>query len=97
VHADRSVQEYIVEIVRGSRGLGSVSLGASPRAAVMMLHASKALALLRGLAYVRPDEVQAAARATLRHRISLTPEAQIEGITADDCVGQLLKQVPVPR
>jgi MoxR-like ATPase len=97
VQADRSVQAYIVEIVRRSRTLAAVSLGASPRAAVMMLHAAKAFALLRGLSYVRPDEVQAVAPAALRHRLVLTPEAQIEGITPDDCIGQLLKQVPVPR
>ncbi|HTP57546.1 MAG TPA: MoxR family ATPase [Spirochaetia bacterium] len=97
VRADSSVQEYIVEMVRRSRELANVSLGASPRAAVMMLHAAKALALLRGISYVRPDEVQAVAFATLRHRIMLTPEAQIEGVTPDDCIQQLLKQQPVPR
>jgi MoxR-like ATPase len=97
VKADRSVQEYIVEIVRRSRELANVSLGASPRAAVMTLHAAKALALLRGISYVRPDEVQSVAYATLRHRIMLTPEAQIEGVTADDCIDQLLKQQAVPR
>ncbi len=97
VKADRSVQEYIVEIVRRSRELANVSLGASPRAAVMTLHAAKALALLRGISYVRPDEVQSVAYATLRHRIMLTPEAQIEGVTPDDCIDQLLKQQAVPR
>ncbi|HTO20900.1 MAG TPA: MoxR family ATPase [Spirochaetia bacterium] len=97
VKADRSVQEYIVEIVRRSRELANVSLGASPRAAVMTLQAAKALALLRGISYVRPDEVQAVAHATLRHRITLTPEAQIEGVTPDDCINQLLKELAVPR
>jgi MoxR-like ATPase len=97
VKADRTVQEYIVEIVRRSRELANVSLGASPRAAVMTLHAAKALALLRGISYVRPDEVQAVAHATLRHRITLSAEAQIEGVTADDCIDQLLKEQAVPR
>jgi MoxR-like ATPase len=97
VKADSSVQEYIVEIVRRSREMANVSLGASPRAAVMTLHAAKALALSRGISYVRPDEVQAVAHATLRHRITLTPEAQIEGVTPDDCIAQLLKQQQVPR
>jgi MoxR-like ATPase len=97
VQADASVQDYIVQIVRRSRELANVSLGASPRAAVMMLHAAKALALLHGISYVRPDEVQAVAHPTLRHRIILSPEAQIEGITPDDCINQLLKELPVPR
>jgi len=97
VQVDASVLGYIVEIVRQSRELSSLSLGASPRAAVMMLHAAKALALLRGNSFVRPDEVQAVAFSTLRHRITLTPEAQIEGLTADACIADLLKQVPVAR
>ena len=97
VQADASVQDYIVQIVRRSRELATVSLGASPRAAVMTLRAAKSLALLRGISYVRPDEVQAVVHATLRHRIILTPEAQIEGLTPDDCISQLLKELPVPR
>ena len=63
----------------------------------MMLHAAKALSLLRGIPYVQPDEVQAVALPVLRHRLTLTPEAQIEGLTADECIENLLKQVPVPR
>jgi len=97
VESDRSVLAYIVELVRQSRSFPSLAIGASPRAAVMMLHAAKALALLRGNAFVGPDEVQAVAPAALRHRVSLTPEAQIEGLTADACIENLLKQVPVPR
>ncbi len=97
IETDLSVLNYIIEIVRQSRSFPSMSFGASPRAAVMMLHAAKALSLLRGNPYVRPDEVQAVAFPTLRHRLCLTPEAQIEGLTSDDCIDNLLKQVPVPR
>ncbi len=97
VETDQSILEYIIEIVQQSRSLPSLSLGASPRAAVMMLHSAKALAILRGNGYVRPDEVQAVASPTLRHRLSLTPEAQIEGLTSNDCIANLLKQVAVPR
>jgi MoxR-like ATPase len=97
IETDRSVLAYIVELVHQSRSLPSLTIGASPRAAVMMLHAAKALALLRGNAFVGPDEVQAVVSATLRHRVTLTPEAQIEGLTPDICIENLLKQVPVPR
>lgn len=97
VETDKSILEYIIEIVQQSRSLPSLSLGASPRAAVMMLHSAKALAILRGNSYVRPDEVQAVAFPALRHRLSLTPEAQIEGLTSNDCIDNLLKQVTVPR
>lgn len=97
VQTDKSILSYIIEIVHQSRAFPSLSIGASPRAAVMMLHAAKALSLLRGNPYVRPDEVQAVAFPTLRHRLTLTPEAQIEGLTTDGCIENLLKQVPVPR
>jgi MoxR-like ATPase len=97
IETDRSVLTYIVEFVQQSRRFPSFTIGASPRAAVMMLHAAKALALLRGNAFVGPDEVQAVASATLRHRVTLTPKAQIEGLTPDVCIENLLKQVPVPR
>jgi MoxR-like ATPase len=97
VETDQSILRYIIEIVQQSRSFPSLSIGASPRAAVMMLHAAKALSLLRGIPYVQPDEVQAVALPVLRHRLTLTPEAQIEGLTADECIENLLKQVPVPR
>jgi MoxR-like ATPase len=97
IETDRNIFSYIIDIVRQSRAFPSLSVGASPRAAVMMLHAAKALSLLRGSAYVRPDEVQSVALPVLRHRVSLTPEAQIEGLTADGCIENLLKQVPVPE
>jgi MoxR-like ATPase len=97
IEADQNIFGYIIDIVQASRSFPSLSLGASPRAAVMMLHAAKALALLRGSAYVRPDEVQAVTCPTLRHRVLLTPEAQIEGLSADDCIENLLKQIPLPK
>ena len=89
--------EYIVAIIRGTRELPSLTLGASPRAAVMLLAASKALAVLRGRDYVTPDDVRDLAAPTLRHRIVLNPEAEIEGMTADQCVARVLERIEVPR
>jgi MoxR-like ATPase len=97
IDADESVVQYIVEIVRNSRSLPSLSLGASPRAGVMLLRAAKALALIRGKAYVTPDDVRDIVLPVLRHRVRLTPEAEIEGLTSDRCLDSLLKQAPVPR
>jgi MoxR-like ATPase len=97
IETDQNILSYIIAIVQATRSFPSLGLGASPRAAVMMLHAAKALALLRGNPYVRPDEVQSIVRPTLRHRVLLTPEAQIEGLSADDCLDTVLKQVPVPN
>jgi MoxR-like ATPase len=97
VRVDESVTEYTLRLIRQSRAFPSLTLGASPRAAIMLLQASKALALLRGKDYVTPDEIQLMAAPVLRHRIRLTPEAEIEGLTPDSCIQSLLAQVDVPR
>jgi MoxR-like ATPase len=97
VEVDESIVNYIVEIVRTSRSVPSLSLGASPRAGVMLLRAAKAKALVRGRSYVTPDDVREMVPPVLRHRIRLTPEAEIEGLTADACLDALIKRVAVPR
>ncbi len=97
VIAAGQVLDYIVSIIRGTRELAALTLGASPRAAVMLLLGSKALAVLRGRAYVTPDDVRDLAAPVLRHRIVLNPEAEIEGMTADQCVARVLERVEVPR
>ncbi|HUI48322.1 MAG TPA: MoxR family ATPase [Acidimicrobiia bacterium] len=88
---------YVVALVRRTRELPSVELGASPRAAVHLLAASKAAARLAGREYVIPDDVAAVAPAVLRHRLTLRPEAELERYTADDAVGATIASVPVPR
>ena len=97
VEADQSVVNYIVEIIRNSRSLPSLSLGASPRSGVMLLRAARALAVLRGKTYITPDDVRDMVLPVLRHRVRLTPEAEIDGLTADACLDSLVKQVSVPR
>ena len=97
VEVDESIVNYIVEIIRNSRTASTLSLGASPRAGVMLLRAAKAIALVRGKSYVTPDEVRDVLFPVLRHRVRLTPEAEIEGLTADACLESLAKRVAVPR
>ncbi|HSR70114.1 MAG TPA: MoxR family ATPase [Acidobacteriota bacterium] len=97
VEVDESVRHYIVDVIRQSRAFDSLSLGASPRAAVALLQAAKALAVLEGRFYATPDDVKAMSLPVLRHRVRLTPEAEIEGLHADDCLRALLEQVAVPR
>ncbi|MGH7844859.1 MAG: AAA family ATPase [Candidatus Binatia bacterium] len=97
IRVDDTVLDYALRLIRQSRSLPSLTLGASPRAAIMLLHAGKALALLRGKDYVSPDEVQAMILPVLRHRIQLTPETEIEGLTPDACLQSLLAQVDIPR
>ena len=97
VRVDDAVLEYALRIIRQSRSLPSLTLGGSPRATLMLLQAAKALALLRGHDYVTPDEVQVMAPPVLRHRVRLTPEAEIEGLSADSCIQSLISQVEIPR
>jgi MoxR-like ATPase len=97
VEVDESVVNYIVDIVRNTRNTSNLGLGASPRAGVMLLRAAKARALVHGKSYVTPDEVRDVLFPVLRHRIRLTPEAEIEGLTPDTCLDALTKRVAVPR
>jgi MoxR-like ATPase len=95
--AGEDVIGYVVAIVRRTRSLPSVSLGASPRAAVHLLGAARAAARLAGRAYVTPDDVARMAVPVLHHRLVLTPEAELERFTADAAVRNALDAVPVPR
>jgi MoxR-like ATPase len=88
---------YVAALVRRTRELPSVSLGASPRAAVHLLAAAKASARLSGRTFVTPDDVAWMARPVLRHRLLLNPEAELERYQADDAVQAALASVPVPR
>ncbi len=88
---------YVVAIVRRTRELPSVTLGASPRAAVHLLAAAKASARLAGRAYVTPDDVARMATPVLRHRLVLTPEAELERATPTGAIRAALEDVPVPR
>jgi MoxR-like ATPase len=91
------VASYVVALVRKTRELPSVSLGASPRAAVHLLASAKSAARLAGRSYVVPDDVVAVAPAVLRHRLQLKPEAELERFTADDAVRTAISTVPIPR
>jgi MoxR-like ATPase len=92
-----AIVTYVVALVRRTRELPSVSLGASPRGAVHLLAAAKAAARLAGRDFVIPDDVVAVAPAVLRHRLQLRPEAELERYTADDAVATAISTVPVPR
>jgi MoxR-like ATPase len=91
------VARYVVDVVRKTRELPSVTLGASPRAAVHLLAASKACARLYGRAFVTPDDVGYMAGPVLRHRLVLSPEAELERYGPDEAVNTALGAVPVPR
>ena len=89
--------DYLLAVVRATRTLPSVELGASPRASVHLLAAAKAWARLEGRDFVTPDDVAAMARPALRHRLLLRPEAELERFRPDDAVEAALTAASVPR
>jgi MoxR-like ATPase len=91
------VMGYIVDIVTATRNSPSLQLGVSPRGATALLATARSWAWLTGRGYVTPDDVKAMARSTLRHRIGLRPEAELEGATTDGVLDGILSSVPVPR
>ncbi len=91
------VAAYVVALVRRTRELPSVTLGASPRAAVHLLTAAKGVARLAGRDFVTPDDVGGVAPQVLRHRIVLAPEAALERYSRDDAIAAALGAVPVPK
>ena len=88
---------YLVSLVRRTRDWPSLSLGASPRAAVGLLFIARAMAAMDGRDYLLPDDIKAAAPPVLRHRLLLKPEADLEGLTPDLIVEQVLASTEVPR
>jgi MoxR-like ATPase len=91
------VAAYIVDLCRATRGSAALRLGASPRGATALLATSRAIAWLAGRDYVTPDDVKSVARPTLRHRLQLRPEAELDGATPDRVLEGVLASVPVPR
>ncbi|MDB5054223.1 MAG: MoxR family ATPase [Bacilli bacterium] len=97
VVVEDSIVEYITAIIRKTRELPQIQLGASPRAGIAVMMASKAWALLDGRSYVTPDDVKLISRPALRHRIILSPQAELEGATRDQIIQEALASIPVPR
>ena len=96
VRVDDSLLDYITEIVGRTREHRAIYFGASPRASIALLLGAQALAAVEGRAFAIPDDVKALAPAVLRHRVGLQPDAEIEGVTPDDCVAEILREVRVP-
>jgi MoxR-like ATPase len=88
---------YVVDICRQTRESPSLTLGASPRAATNLLRVAKASAAVEGREYLIPDDIKAAVPPVLRHRVIVKPEADLEGLTADRILADVLAAVPVPR
>jgi MoxR-like ATPase len=96
VRVEPRITAYITGIVRATRDAASLTLGASPRAGVALLKTARAAAALDGRDYVVPDDVKSLAPAVLRHRITMAPELELEGVTADQALKAILEKVEVP-
>lgn len=92
-----NILDYVLNLVERTRQHPDLFLGASPRAAVAWLNATKANACLSGRDYVTPDDVKEVAKPLLRHRLILKPEAQLDNVKIDEVIESLLKQISVPR
>jgi MoxR-like ATPase len=97
VLVEPNVVKYVAEIIRATRKHPHVQLGSSPRGAVHLLLLSKVLAVMDGRDFVTPDDIKLAAPSVLRHRILLTPEAQVGARTSDQVVNDVLNSTEVPR
>lgn len=92
-----SLLKYIAELVSATRKHPSLYLGASPRASLDLLRSSKAFAALRGRDFVTPDDIQFLLKPVIEHRIQLTPEAELQGVTVREVSQQIIQQVDVPN
>jgi MoxR-like ATPase len=97
VRVDPSVLEYAVRIARASREWPGIAMGAGPRGSLALVRASRAQAVLSGRDFVTPDDMRTIAKPALRHRVSLTPDMQIEGRRVDEVLDALLHKVEAPR
>jgi MoxR-like ATPase len=97
IRVSDAIIDYVVDLIRATRERPSLSFGASPRAATMLAMASRAYAALQGRDFVIPDDVKTLAVPALRHRVVLAPGAEIEGLSSEAVVRQILEQVPAPR
>jgi MoxR-like ATPase len=89
--------KYIANITHKTRNHGKIYLGGSPRASLSILKSSKAIAAIRGRDFVTPEDIQFVAKPVLNHRLILTPEAEMEGLTTEDVVNEIIQTIEVPR
>lgn len=94
---EQNLLEYIAKIIVNTRKNQFLYLGASPRASLALLTASKAFSAIRGRDFVTPEDIKEASFAVLRHRIIVSPEREMEGLTADEIIRQILESIEVPR
>lgn len=96
-HVEPKILEFAAKVIHETRNNKSLYLGGSPRASLAVVNAAKALAAIRGRDFVTPDDIVWVAPAVLRHRIMLTPDKEMEGVSPDDIIKQIIQKIEVPR
>ena len=97
LHVEEKLLVYVAKIIHESRNNKSLYLGGSPRASLAIVNAAKALAAIRGRDFVTPEDITYVAIPVLRHRIMLTPDKEMEGVTPDDVIAQIIQKIEIPR
>ena len=97
IHVEKKMMEYIAEIVHKTRSSSQLSIGASPRASVFVMRAAQAAAAMNGRDFITPEDVKRMIVSVLRHRVSLTPEKEMEGTSPDKVINSIVESVEVPR
>jgi len=97
LHVEEKILVYVAKIIHESRNNKSLYLGGSPRASLAIIAGAKALAAIKGRDFVTPDDIVYVAPPVLRHRIMLTPDKEMEGVTPDDVIAQLIQKIEIPR
>jgi len=97
LYVEPNLLHYIAQIVSQTRNNASLYLGASPRASLAILTSAKAIAAMRGRDFITPDDIREVAVPVLQHRVMLTPEREMEGLTTGEIIRQIIQQVEIPR
>jgi MoxR-like ATPase len=94
---EEKLLQFIAKLIYQTRNHKSIYLGASPRASLAVMNASKAIAAMQGRDFVTPDDIREVVTPVLRHRIILAPDKEMEGITEDEVIRQIIHSMDVPR
>lgn len=97
IHVESNLLKYIAQIVNETRNSIDLYLGASPRASIAILNTSKAFAAIQGRDFVTPEDIKSMAKPVIRHRVIITPEKEMEGLSSDDVTQQIIDKIEVPR
>jgi MoxR-like ATPase len=97
IRVDDAVAAYAVRLVRATRDWPGVGIGAGPRGSIALVRMARAMALISGRDYVTPDDIKAASLPVLRHRIAISPESELDGLSSDDLLAGLIEEVAAPR